>query len=93
MANIGYARVDPAFEDPQEQLDALRGAGCERVFDDRATGDGHDRPQLASALRSLLPEDTFIVWRLDRLDGGLGQRGPSALRRALRSAARRSTAR
>jgi DNA invertase Pin-like site-specific DNA recombinase len=74
MANIGYARVDPALEeDTQEQLDALRGAGCERIFDDHATGDIGDRPQLASALRFLRPEDTFIVWKLDRLAGSLHQ--------------------
>lgn len=73
MANIGYARVDPALEDPQEQLDALRGAGCDRIFDDRATADVCDRPQLASALRFLRPEDTLIVWRLDRFASSLHQ--------------------
>lgn len=73
MANIGYARVDPALEDPQGQLDTLRGAGCERIFYDRVARDVSERPQLASALRFLRPEDTFIVWKLDRLSSSLHQ--------------------
>lgn len=68
---IGYARVSTADQDPQLQLDALETAGCERVFQDNATGATADRAQLNQAMDFLRSGDTFIVWRLDRLGRSL----------------------
>ncbi len=69
MSLIGYARVSTA-EDRQvldRQLDALNEAGCERVFQDRASGAAADRPQLAACLDYLRQGDVLVVVDLDRL--------------------------
>ena len=67
MALIGYARVSTAEQDTALQTDALRNAGCERVFEDTASGAKADRPGLADALAYLRDGDVLVVWRLDRL--------------------------
>ena len=53
MALIGYARVSTAEQDTALQTDALRKTGCERVFEDTASGASADRPGLADALAYL----------------------------------------
>lgn len=63
---IGYARVSTTDQNPDMQLDALKAAGCSRVFTDRASGAKADRPELARALDYARDGDTFVVWRLDR---------------------------
>ena len=65
---IGYARVSTAGQDEALQLDALQGAGVDRVFVDRASGTLTERPGLTSALECARPGDSLVVWRLDRLD-------------------------
>ena len=49
------------------QLDALNEAGCERVFEDRASGAASDRPKLAACLDYLRQGDVLVVLDLDRL--------------------------
>jgi Resolvase, N terminal domain len=49
------------------QQDALKTAGCEKVFTDAASGSRTDRPGLAEAKSFARDGDTLIVWRLDRL--------------------------
>jgi DNA invertase Pin-like site-specific DNA recombinase len=69
MSPIGYARVSTR-EDRQlldRQLDALRSAGCERIFDDRMTGIQADRPGLNACLDHLRTGDVLVVLDLDRL--------------------------
>lgn len=68
---IGYARVSTADQNPALQIDALRDAGCERIFADAASGARADRPELAHALDHLRESDTLVVWRLDRLGRSL----------------------
>ena len=68
---IGYARVSTAGQDEALQLDALQGAGVDRVFVDRASGTLTERPGLTSALECARPGDSLVVWRLDRLGRSL----------------------
>jgi len=70
---IGYARVSTQDQNPQLQLDALNAAGCERIFEERASGAQRDRPELALALSHAREGDTLIVWKLDRLARSLRQ--------------------
>lgn len=51
---IGYARVSTADQSLDLQLDALARAGCECVFEERASVGGP------------LAGDVVVVWRLDR---------------------------
>lgn len=64
---IGYARVSTQDQSPALQTDALSAAGCEEVFQDKATGATRERPELTACIRSLRAGDTLVVWKLDRL--------------------------
>ena len=70
---IGYARVSTADQCADLQLDALRAAGCERVFVEKASGAARDRSALKAALRAVKSGDTLIVWKLDRLARSIRQ--------------------
>lgn len=71
MTLVGYARVSTQDQDPALQVDALREAGAERVFEEHASGAKTDRPVLATCLDYLREGDTLTVWRLDRLGRSL----------------------
>ena len=67
MSLIGYARISTA-EGRQvldRQLDALNEAGCEHVFEDRASVAASDRPKLAACLDYLRQGDVLVVLDLD----------------------------
>src|SRR5215472_4294045 len=67
MATIGYARVSTNGQDLALQHEALKAAGCGKVYAEKISGARSDRPQLARMLKALAPGDTVIVTRLDRL--------------------------
>lgn len=71
MALIGYARVSTAEQDTALQTDALRKAGCDKIFEDTVSGAKADRPGLAAALAYVREGDALVVWRLDRLGRSL----------------------
>lgn len=64
---VGYVRVSTAEQNPQSQRDALISAGCEKIFEETASGARLDRPALTEMLRSLRAGDEVVVFKLDRL--------------------------
>ena len=64
---LGYARVSTSDQDAALQIDALKAAGCYRVFVDTISGSLASRPELDKLLDQIRPGDTLVVWRLDRL--------------------------
>jgi DNA invertase Pin-like site-specific DNA recombinase len=68
---IGYARVSTQEQTLNLQKDALKGAGCDPIFTDTASGAATERPGLDQALSHLRTGDTLVVWRLDRLGRSL----------------------
>lgn len=64
---IGYARVSTDDQNLDLQKDALKNAGCERIFEDTQSGAKAKRPGLNAALEFARPGDTIVIWRLDRL--------------------------
>ena len=65
---VGYGRVSSLEQDLTIQDEALRAAGCERIFSEKKSGRrADDRPELTEALEFVRSGDTLIVTRLDRL--------------------------
>lgn len=53
------------------QRDALTKAGCEKIFEDIASGAKAERPGLTEALAYLREGDVLVVWKFDRLGRSL----------------------
>jgi DNA invertase Pin-like site-specific DNA recombinase len=69
---IGYARISKGDDQSTAlQLRALKDAGCERIFEEAASGGRWDRPELQRMLDQLRAGDVVIVWKLDRLSRSL----------------------
>lgn len=68
---IGYARVSTKDQDNDLQLKALEAAGCETIFEEKASGGRWDRPELHHLLDYLRDGDVVVVWKLDRLSRSL----------------------
>jgi DNA invertase Pin-like site-specific DNA recombinase len=68
---LGYARVSTNEQDTSAQVSALKSAGCEKVFLEKASGGRWDRPELHRLLDQLRKGDILIVSRLDRLSRSL----------------------
>lgn len=68
---IGYARVSTDDQDTTVQVAALKSAGCERIFREKASGGRWDRPEMHKLLDQLRKSDVLVVWKLDRLSRSL----------------------
>ena len=68
---IGYARVSTQDQDLSLQLDALKRADCEQIYEEKVSGKNTERPELANCLKALRAGDTLVVWRMDRLGRSL----------------------
>src|SRR5271169_5473178 len=68
---IGYVRVSTDDQDTAAQVAALKAAGCERIFREKASGGRWERPELHRLLDQLRKGDVLVVWKLDRLSRSL----------------------
>lgn len=63
---VGYARVSSGDQNFDLQVDALKVA--EQIHLDQLSGAAKTRPGLDEAFKHLRAGDTWVVWKLGRLD-------------------------
>jgi DNA invertase Pin-like site-specific DNA recombinase len=68
---IGYARVSTKDQNLDLQIEALKKAGCEKIYKEKVSGTTKERPELDALINHLRVGDTIIVWKLDRLGRSL----------------------
>lgn len=73
---VGYGRKSKGDQELALQQDALKRAGCDRIYLEQVSRAGPRRQrkgavELEKALATLRAGDTFVVWRLDRLGGSV----------------------
>src|SRR6478609_2750918 len=71
MMLLGYARVSTNEQDTAAQVLALKSAGCEKIYREKASGGRWDRPELHRLLDQLRKRDVLVVWQLDLLSRSL----------------------
>lgn len=64
---IGYARVSTIDQNLDRQIDALKDAGCEKIFAEKASGRSKNRPELQRMLEYMRQGDQVVVVKLDRI--------------------------
>ncbi len=64
---IGYARVSTQSQSLNSQIDALKEAGCERIFKEKVSGVKAERVELNRMLDMIREGDTIVIYKLDRL--------------------------
>ena len=65
---FGYARVSSNTQDHAAQVEALKAAGCERIFSEKVSGKStNGRPEFAKLMKALQHGDVVTVVKLDRL--------------------------
>lgn len=74
MALIGYARVSSVQQNLDEQLEALKNYGCEKIFSGKHSGKAKEnKEQLEKMLDYVREGDTVVVTKIDRLGRSLSQ--------------------
>lgn len=74
MATVGYARISGPAQDLQRQLAALRAAGCERIYQEQASGAaGKIQPELDRCAADLAEGDVLVLAELSRLGRTTGK--------------------
>ena len=68
---IGYARVTTEDQKLDLQHDALHASGCEKIFDETASGASSRLPIREELIDYARSGDTVVVWKLDRLGRSL----------------------
>jgi len=69
--NIGYSRISTSDQNLELQLDELKKAGCEKIFQDVASGSKDERKGLQEAINFAREGDCIVIWKLDRLSRSL----------------------
>jgi len=64
---IGYARVSTGDQSMDLQLQALKKAGCRRIYQEKVSCATRERPEFLRMLEQIRPEDVLVVWKLNRL--------------------------
>ncbi len=69
---LGYARVSKLDDQSTKaQLRELKAVGCQKIFEETASGGQWERPELQRLLDQIRVGDTLVVWKLDRLSRSL----------------------
>jgi DNA invertase Pin-like site-specific DNA recombinase len=68
---IGYARVSTKDQSFDLQTDALKKAGCKKIFKEVITGARTQSKVLDEVMATLRPKDVLVIWKLDRLGRSL----------------------
>lgn len=68
---IGYARVSTKDQNLDSQIDALKKAGCIKIFQEKITTRKKDRPAFIECLEFLRENDVLVVSKLDRIGRNL----------------------
>lgn len=63
---VGYARVSTTDQSLDVQMDELAAHGCDRIFQDQASGTSKARAGLVEMMQFVRDGDTIVVSRLDR---------------------------
>ena len=65
---VGYARVSSTDQNLARQIEALKVARCEKIFEEKQSGKStQNRPELQAAIAYVRQGDTLVVASLDRL--------------------------
>ena len=64
---IAYARVSTQDQQTLRQLDQLKEYGCERIYEEKASGTKRDREELNRMLDALREGDVVVITELSRL--------------------------
>lgn len=67
MAQLGYARVSTPGQRTEPQEDALRQAGCDRIWVEKASGTIAERVELKALLGYARKGDVIVATKLDRV--------------------------
>jgi len=68
---IGYARVSTKDQSFDLQADALKKAGCKKIYKEVITGARTQSKVLDEVMATLRPKDVLVIWKLDRLGRSL----------------------
>ena len=68
IMRIGYAWVSSMTQDHAAQIEALKAAGCTKVYHEKRSGKSTDgRREFGKLMKGLEPGDVVVVTKLDRL--------------------------
>jgi DNA invertase Pin-like site-specific DNA recombinase len=71
LHRVGYARVSSIGQNLDSQIDALKAAGCKKIFTDKITGSRMDRPGWDQLMEYVRPGDVLVVAELSRMTRSL----------------------